>query len=93
MADQPQQTAEELAPTQTAGYKPPAQKTLDELKELDKNDESLNKWKESLLKNAATAAPGDTRKVVVQSLAMEVAGRPDVVLDISTPGMNICLSY
>lgn len=27
----------------------------------------------------------DPRKVVVHSLAMEVAGRPDVVLDVSTP--------
>lgn len=30
-------------------YRPPAQKTLQEIQELDKNDESLRKYKETLL--------------------------------------------
>lgn len=85
-------TEEELKPSETAGYKPPAQKTLDEMRELDKNDESLNKWKEQLLKNVATTATAsDPRKVIVVSLAMEVEGRPDVVLDLSSPGTSIRL--
>jgi Rho GDP-dissociation inhibitor len=88
MADESKITEEELKPSETAGYKPPAQKTLDEMRELDKNDESLTKWKEQLLKNADAAAnSADPRKVVVLSLAMEVEGRPDVVLDLSSPGM------
>ena len=92
MADIPK-VDDDLTPTTTAGYKPPAQKTVEELKQLDQNDESLNKWKESLLKNAeaAKAAGGDSRKVVVLSLAMEVQGRPDVILDLSTPGIVLPL--
>jgi Rho GDP-dissociation inhibitor len=87
MSDQdPPKVEDDLTPSSTAGYKAPAQKTVEELKNLDQNDESLNKWKESLLKNAAAAKSGDSRKVVVLALAMEVAGRPDVVLDLSTPG-------
>ncbi|XP_010872346.1 rho GDP-dissociation inhibitor 1 isoform X1 [Esox lucius] len=37
-------------------YKPPAQKSLQEIQELDKDDESLRKYKEALLGNAAVAA-------------------------------------
>lgn len=39
---------DDLAPTQTAGYKPGEKKTLEEYRNLDAQDESLNKWKESL---------------------------------------------
>lgn len=35
---------------------------------------------------AAASSSDDPRKVVVISLAMEVAGRPDIVMDVSTPG-------
>lgn len=42
---------DDLVPTNTTGYKPAAQKTVNELLELDQNDESLKKWKETLLKN------------------------------------------
>lgn len=38
-------------------------------------DESLRKWKESLGLKAGATASSDPRKVVVLSLAMEVAGR------------------
>lgn len=54
MADNNPKGEDDLAPTQTEGYKAPAKKTVEELKNLDQNDESLNKWKESLLKNAQT---------------------------------------
>ncbi|KAL0993391.1 hypothetical protein UPYG_G00107220 [Umbra pygmaea] len=37
-------------------YKPPAQKSLQELQELDKDDESLRKYKEALLGNVAEVA-------------------------------------
>lgn len=51
-------------------------------------DESLRKWKESLgLKAGAGGsgdAAGDPRKVVILSLSMEVAGRDDVVIDLSS---------
>lgn len=37
-------------------YKPPAQKSLQEIQELDKDDESLRKYKETLLGNPAVVA-------------------------------------
>ncbi|TNY23567.1 E set domain-containing protein [Rhodotorula diobovata] len=39
---------DDLAPTQTAGYKVGQQKTIDELAQLDAEDESLARWKASL---------------------------------------------
>lgn len=39
---------DDLVPTQTAGYTPGQKKTLDEYNQLDAQDESLKKWKESL---------------------------------------------
>ncbi|GAO47710.1 E set domain-containing protein [Saitoella complicata NRRL Y-17804] len=81
-----QPTEDELRPSMTEGYNPTAKKTIDEYANLDANDESLRKWKESLgisaNSPALVAAPGDNRKVVVLELALEVAGRPDVVLNL-----------
>ncbi|CAG8498541.1 8614_t:CDS:2 [Ambispora leptoticha] len=76
---------DDFAPSQTTGYKPGEKKTLDEYKSLDANDESLNKWKESLGLHKATGPSDDPRRVVILQLALEVEGRPDVVLDLSTP--------
>ncbi|ORZ02286.1 immunoglobulin E-set [Syncephalastrum racemosum] len=83
MADQHQ---DEFAPTQTPGYKPGEKKTLEEYQNLDAQDESLAKWKESLgIKgDAATGPADDPRRVVIENIALEVAGRPDVVVDLST---------
>ena len=36
-------------PEETPGYKPPAQKTLDEIQDLDADDESLVRYKQALL--------------------------------------------
>ncbi|KAI9221682.1 immunoglobulin E-set [Blastocladiella britannica] len=96
MAEQPASAAsgaaistDELAPTMTAGYKAPAKKTVEELAQLDQEDESLRKWKESLgIKGgpAGAAAPADDpRKVVVTALVFESPDRPDVVMDLSSP--------
>jgi Rho GDP-dissociation inhibitor len=53
--------------------------------EILKNQESLRKWKESLgLKN--TNATGDSRKVIVLSMALQIQGRPDVVMDLTNLG-------
>lgn len=58
----------DLAPTQTAGYRVGEQKTIDELKNLDKDDEALNRWKQSLLSGpGADAAAGG--KATVRELA------------------------
>ena len=57
MADEPDPTPEQLAAIAAANddgesginHKPPAQKSLQEIQELDKEDESLQKYKEALL--------------------------------------------
>ena len=41
--------ADDLVPTETSGYKAPEKVSLEKLKELDAQDESLAKWKENLL--------------------------------------------
>ncbi|KAI9028580.1 immunoglobulin E-set [Hyaloraphidium curvatum] len=78
---------DELKPSD-AGYQITAKKSVQEYANLDAEDESLRKWKESLgIKgDAAPAGPkDDPRKVVVLSLALEVPGRQDVVMDVSSP--------
>ncbi|KAI9297226.1 E set domain-containing protein, partial [Neoconidiobolus thromboides FSU 785] len=75
-------------PTETEGYKVGEKKTIEELQNLDAEDESLAKWKASLGLAAAGSAASpadDPRKVVVLQLAMEVEGRPDVLMDLSSP--------
>ena len=55
MADPAEQAApiEDEEPEETPGYKPPAQKTLEEIQQLDADDESLARYKQMLLAGAA----------------------------------------
>ncbi|KAI8344073.1 immunoglobulin E-set [Chlamydoabsidia padenii] len=79
---------EDLLPSQTAGYTPGQKKSLAEYNNLDAQDESLKKWKESLGLGNTTAVPAptdDPRRVVVEQIALEVENRDDVVIDLSTP--------
>ncbi|KAF2744200.1 E set domain-containing protein [Sporormia fimetaria CBS 119925] len=75
---------EDLAPEQTAGFKVGEKKTIDEYKQLDQNDESLRKWKESLGLGTGNdlSDPNDPRKCIILSLGLEVEGRPDIVIDL-----------
>lgn len=68
-------------------YKPPAAKSLKDIVEADKEDPSLQKYKETLL-GAATAEaivvePDSQNRVLVKKLVLVVEGRPDVVLDLT----------
>lgn len=63
MAEQeptPEQLAEIAAANEesegSVNYKAPAQKSLQEIQELDKDDESLRRYKEALLGKAAVVA-------------------------------------
>ncbi|KAJ1665657.1 rho GDP dissociation inhibitor [Coemansia sp. RSA 1813] len=81
-----QENVDELVATQTEGYKVGEKKDINELKELDANDESLNKWKASLglTGTAKERFPDDKRTVIVQALVLQSEGR-EVVMDVSSP--------
>ncbi|CAH0385337.1 unnamed protein product [Bemisia tabaci] len=69
-------------------YKAPPQKTIDELIKADAEDDSLRKYKETLLGRAKEETivvdPSDDRKVIVKSLALIVADRSEMVLDLTS---------
>ncbi|KAL2862363.1 rho GDP-dissociation inhibitor [Aspergillus lucknowensis] len=79
---------DDLVASKTEGFKVGEKKTIQEYNELDKNDESLNRWKASLGLNAGDPIgdPNDPRTCIIKSLALEVQGRDDVVIDVSAPG-------
>ncbi|RAH44470.1 rho GDP-dissociation inhibitor [Aspergillus aculeatinus CBS 121060] len=79
---------DDLTATKTEGFKVGEKKTINEYAELDKDDEALNRWKASLGLNSGTPIgdPSDPRKCIIKSLALEVEGRSDVVIDLSAPG-------
>ncbi|KAF9384874.1 hypothetical protein CPB97_005304 [Podila verticillata] len=75
---------DDFAPTMTAGYKPGEKKSVSELQNLDAHDESLVRWKQSLgISSSGVSKLDDPNNVAVIQLALEVAGRPDVILDLT----------
>lgn len=80
MAEQ-EPTAEQLAQIaaeneedeHSVNYKPPAQKSIQEIQELDKDDESLRKYKEALL-GAVTVTAGEPQIVAVPPSGQSSAG-------------------
>ncbi|XP_055378545.1 rho GDP-dissociation inhibitor 1 [Condylostylus longicornis] len=70
-----------------ANYKPPPEKTIEEIMAADQEDESLRRYKEALLGSAQTerivVEPNDPRKVIVKKLALCVSGRDDMELDLT----------
>ncbi|GHJ89150.1 hypothetical protein NliqN6_5552 [Naganishia liquefaciens] len=67
----PRPNDDELVPSQTEGYKVGQERSLAELSQLDKEDESLQRWKASLGLNADTAGTFGPKKVVPISLFLE----------------------
>jgi len=61
---------EDLAPTMTEGYKPGEKKSVAEYSQLDANDESLNKWKQSLGIGATGPTDASGPNVVVSALTL-----------------------
>jgi len=83
------QAEDDLQASKTEGFRVGEKKTLEEYAKLDQGDESLNRWKASLgLSSSPPIAvdPNDTRKCVIKALALEVEGRPDIIVDLTAPG-------
>ena len=58
---------EDEEPEETPGYKPPAQKTLQEIQTLDADDESLVRYKQMLLAGAgASGIPRESDHYIFQ---------------------------
>ncbi|KAH0562598.1 hypothetical protein GP486_002722 [Trichoglossum hirsutum] len=79
---------DDLAPTKTEGFKLGEKKTVKEYTELDENDESLRRWKQSLGIGSGKdlSDPSDPRKAIILSLGLEAEGRPDIIIDLTAPG-------
>ncbi|KAM5309086.1 rho GDP-dissociation inhibitor 1 isoform 1-T1 [Glossophaga mutica] len=83
MAEQ-EPTAEQLAQIaaeneedeHSVNYKPPAQKSIQEIQELDKDDESLRKYKEALLGRVAVSADPNVPNVIVTRLTLVCSSAP-----------------
>ncbi|ELU09039.1 hypothetical protein CAPTEDRAFT_121631 [Capitella teleta] len=70
----------------TPGYKPPAEKSLDEIISADSNDESLRRYKEQLLGATVTNLcpfPENPKRVIVEKMSLLVEGRPDIEVDLT----------
>ncbi|XP_021569246.1 rho GDP-dissociation inhibitor 1 isoform X6 [Carlito syrichta] len=83
MAEQ-EPTAEQLAQIaaeneedeHSVNYKPPAQKSIQEIQELDKDDESLRKYKEALLGRVTVSADPNVPNVTVTRLTLVCSSAP-----------------
>ncbi|KAM3864233.1 rho GDP-dissociation inhibitor 1 [Diretmus argenteus] len=60
-------------------YKAPAQKSLDEILQLDKDDESLRKYKEALLGNASSCSDADAPNIQVTRLTLMCETAPNAL--------------
>ncbi|XP_071772150.1 rho GDP-dissociation inhibitor 1-like [Centroberyx gerrardi] len=68
--------AAENEESEAVDYKPPAQKTLQEIHELDKDDESLRKYKEALLGAGAAEVDPNIPNVQVTRLTLVCESSP-----------------
>ncbi|CDW58680.1 rho gdp dissociation inhibitor [Trichuris trichiura] len=73
-------------PPHDDSYRAPAQKSVKEILEIDRDDPSLQKYKEALLgKNVDSIIvdPCNPKNVIVRHLALIVSGRDDVVMQLN----------
>lgn len=80
------QCEEEDDDVDTPGYKAPAFKSVNELEQLDKDDESLVKYKKTLLGGDDGDKIVDEKnpsKVILKSLSILVEGRPPLEMDLT----------
>lgn len=87
MSDVPCAHGEEPQPDPESSYRAPPEKSLNEIIEADKDDASLQKYKETLL-GSATKVPivvdaDQPSTVIVKKLTLLVDGREGMELDLS----------
>jgi len=96
LADHNNMEEEELTPVDVdqeddPNYRAPPEKSIDDILETDKEDQSLQQYKATLLGSAAAGSgavvvdESDPRKVIVKALALVVEGREDVTMDLTQP--------
>lgn len=71
---------------ESLSYKPPPEKSIKDIIQADQDDESLRKYKETLLGSDADKIivdANDPRKVLVRSLALLVEDRDEMILDLT----------
>ncbi|KAL2208583.1 E set domain-containing protein [Sarocladium strictum] len=81
--------AEDTMPEETSGYKLSQPKqSLAEYQQMDANDESLQRYKESLGLGGGKdiSDPNDPRVCIILSLTMDSPGRDPVTIDLSAAG-------
>lgn len=89
MADEETKQEVEGEVEEDPNYQPPPEKSIDEMLAADKEDESLQQYKATLLGSAAAGSgavvvdQNDQRKVIVKALALVVEGRDDVTMDLT----------
>eukprot|EP00055_Hartaetosiga_balthica_P008914 m.34354 g.34354 ORF g.34354 m.34354 type:complete len:188 (+) comp6525_c0_seq1:539-1102(+) len=74
---------DEIEVEETPGYQAPKKVDLETLKNLDSDDEALQRWKAALLQGSESAATDDPRKVVVEAMNFHSPERDDLVLDLT----------
>jgi len=85
MASQPDH---DLLPETTQGFKVGEKKTLDEYSKMDAEDESLQRYKESLGLGGGgkdLSDPNDPRDCIILTLEMNSEGRDPIKLDLTSP--------
>ena len=84
---------EDDAPEQTPGYKVGEKKGVDEYRNMDSEDESLRRYKESLLGAAGDVGdPSDQRRVIIQEMRIILNGRDPIVYNLKERGSEQQLS-
>jgi Rho GDP-dissociation inhibitor len=93
MAEQTDAVPECEVEEDNPNYKPPAPKALEEIVNLDAGDESLKKYKETLLGGVLSGNviidEKNPNKVIVQKLSLLVEGRDEVFIDLTKPKEEI----
>eukprot|EP00095_Tigriopus_kingsejongensis_P002931 snap_masked-scaffold1588_size34843-processed-gene-0.11 protein:Tk02931 transcript:snap_masked-scaffold1588_size34843-processed-gene-0.11-mRNA-1 annotation:"hypothetical protein SINV_13500" len=89
MAEQSTSVDDIVDAGEAAGYKPPKEKTIEEILKADEEDQALKRYKATLLGAAAEGTgavviePDNPSNVIVKKLVLVVEGRPDMELDLT----------